>query len=158
MAIDARKSETGYQVLYWDGNYSTQTWSSNLGGTGNRFNVRPYVEGVHTYSIVYNEKTSKVYIDGELISAQFFENFSRFVRNYVYPTLKAFKAKLSIKGKMTFIPYVRSKVTYVASDAGSMYENFMVEEENKPEEHIPYEVESIYGNMEKFKVLREDEN
>ena len=63
-------------------------------------------------------------LDGEVISANFFSNFSNFVKNYVYPTLIAFKANLSFKAKFTFLPYVRQKVTYVGASEEYTPEDF----------------------------------
>ena len=96
-------------------------------------------------------------LDVGLVSATFFMQFARFVEKYVYPTLKAFKAKLTLKGKITFLPYTRQKVTYIASNIGETVENFMVEEENNNDSHIPYEVESG-GSHEDFFVQKSMEN
>lgn len=57
----------------------------------------------------------KADLDLGIVSTDFFENFSNFVSKYVYPTLKAFDAKLRLKSDLTFIPYSRQKITYVAS-------------------------------------------
>jgi hypothetical protein len=51
-----------------------------------------------------------------LISTTFFMQFAKFVEKYVYPTLTAFKANLALKATVTFLPYTRQKITYVASN------------------------------------------
>lgn len=91
-------------------------------------------------------------IDVGLVSAAFFTQFARFVEKYVYPTLKAFKAKLTMKGKVTFLPYTRQRVTYIASNLADSLQNFMVIEEEIKDKHIPYEVEDGSGSHEDFWV------
>jgi hypothetical protein len=91
-------------------------------------------------------------IDVGLVSASFFTQFARFVEKYVYPTLKAFKAKLTMKGKVTFLPYTRQRVTYIASNLVDSLQNFMVIEEEDKDKHIPYEVEDGSGSHEDFLV------
>ena len=91
-------------------------------------------------------------IDVGLVSAAFFTQFARFVEKYVYPTLKAFKAKLTMKGKVTFLPYTRQRVTYIASNLVDSLQNFMVIEEENKDKHIPYEVEDGSGSHEDFWV------
>lgn len=91
-------------------------------------------------------------IDVGLVSVSFFTQFARFVEKYVYPTLKAFKAKLTMKGKVTFLPYTRQRVTYIASNLADSLQNFMVIEEETKDKHIPYEVEDGSGSHEDFLV------
>lgn len=55
-------------------------------------------------------------VDIGLISSNFFINFAKFAQRYVYPTLRLFRAKLALRSKVTFLPYVRQKVTYVVSN------------------------------------------
>lgn len=101
-----------------------------------------------------NTFTIESTLDGDLISADFFEKFARFIENYVYPSLRAFKAKLSMKIQVTFIPYVRSVVTYIASDSLAMRHGFFVKDGNT---HIPYEVkiEEDSELYENYQVLLE---
>ena len=54
-------------------------------------------------------------VDLNIIGVEFFENFANFVKRYVYPSLQAFEAQINLKNNLTFIPYVRQKITYVAS-------------------------------------------
>ena len=91
-------------------------------------------------------------LDAGLVSATFFTQFARFVEKYVYPTLKAFKAKLTMKGKVTFLPYVRQRVTYIASNIEDSAQNFMVKEKDSDDSYIPYQVESTQGDHEDFFV------
>lgn len=88
-------------------------------------------------------------LDGDLISVEFFTNFARFVSNYVYPTLEEFRARLTLKGEITFIPYIRQKVTYIASNIEMSLQNFMVVEGDT---HVPYEVDDNRGGYEDFIV------
>ena len=57
----------------------------------------------------------KTDIDLSVVSSDFFQKFSTFVSKYVYPTLKAFEADLKLQNNVTFLPYVRQRITYVAS-------------------------------------------
>lgn len=92
---------------------------------------------------VGKENTFKVEseLDVSLISTGFFSRFGEFIQRYVYPTLATFKAKLMMRCKLTYLPYIRQRVTYIASNVTSGYEAFMVQEELNEEEHIPFEVE-----------------
>lgn len=56
----------------------------------------------------------KTDLDVELISSDFFEKFSEFIKNYVYPTLTAFEANLRLKASITVLPFARQKITYNA--------------------------------------------
>ena len=56
----------------------------------------------------------KTDLDVELISSDFFEKFSEFIKNYVYPTLTAFEANLRLKASVTVLPFARQKITYNA--------------------------------------------
>lgn len=58
----------------------------------------------------------KADLDLGIVSTDFFENFAEFIRKYVYPTLEAFDAKLRLDSDLTFIPYCRQRITYVAGD------------------------------------------
>ena len=66
---------------------------------------------------VAKENTFKVRADLDLgvVSSDFFKKFSAFVKRYVYPTLRAFDADLKLQSNITFLPYARQKVTYIAS-------------------------------------------
>ena len=55
-------------------------------------------------------------VDIGLVSTNFFINFAKFAQRYVYPTLRLFRAKLALRNKVTFLPYVRQSVTYIASN------------------------------------------
>lgn len=91
-------------------------------------------------------------LDATLISIDFFKKFANFAEKYVYPSLKAFRARLQLISKVVFIPYVREKVTYVISNIVSGAENFMVVDEENEETHIPYEVEGAQSTHEDFLV------
>lgn len=65
---------------------------------------------------VGNENTFIIKTDLDLgvVSVDFFKNFSNFIRKYVYPSLQAFEARLKLDNDVTFIPYSRQKIKYVA--------------------------------------------
>ena len=68
----------------------------------------------------------KADLDLGLVSTDFFDNFSTFCAKYVYPTWKAFDAKLKLVSNLTFIPYSRQKITYVASgDVGEQVSKYL---------------------------------
>lgn len=92
-------------------------------------------------------------LDVNRISPDFFVNFAKFVERYVYPSLRAFKTRLVLKSKITFLPYVRQRVTYIASNLIDSAENFQVVEDST---HIPYEVEDGQGYHEDYLVQRHD--
>ena len=64
---------------------------------------------------VENTFTVKADIDLGVVSSDFFKKFYTFVSKYVYPTLRAFDAELKLQSNITFLPWVRQKITYVAS-------------------------------------------
>ena len=80
-------------------------------------------------------------VDVNLMSSNFFVQFAKFAERYVYPSLKAFKAKMALSSKITFLPWVRQKVTYVASNLGNPdYNTFQVLKENSSDEREFYNV------------------
>lgn len=80
--------------------------------------------------VVGEENTFRVKADLDLgaVSTDFFENFANFVEKYVYPTLEAFEAQLKLQNNITFIPWNRQRITYVASaDVQEQSENWFRE-------------------------------
>lgn len=63
-------------------------------------------------------------VDINLVSADFFVKFAKFVERYVYPSLTVLKARMALKAKLTFLPYVRQKVDYVASNIFNISDNY----------------------------------
>ena len=104
-----------------------------------------------------NTFTIETSLGGDVISAQFFTNFTKFIENYVYPTLESFRARVNLRGYVTFIPYVRSKVTYVAYDAMRNRHGYNVIDQDDSTKHIPYEVIKQAGSEmhEDFEVIEE---
>lgn len=95
-------------------------------------------------------------VDLSLVNVDFFENLAKFLEKYVYPTLGALKAKLAFRSKVTFLPYVRQKVTYVASNINSGMERFYVRNEKYPDDNnkrVIYEVKKESGAREDFWVV-----
>ena len=99
-----------------------------------------------------NTFTVDAEVDIGLVSTDFFLNFAHFAERYVYPTLAAFRAKLALKGVVTFVPYVREKVTYVATNMYDDNQTYMVVDEDNTEDHIPYQVDDGGGSSEDFVV------
>ena len=60
---------------------------------------------------------------------------------YVYPTLRAFRARLTLRNKITFLPYVRYKVDYVASNVSLPYKEYFDSKVEGTNEHEPFKVE-----------------
>ncbi len=56
----------------------------------------------------------KTNIDITKLNVDFFSKFVNFINRYVYPTLKALEVKFDFENNLTFIPYVRQKIRYVA--------------------------------------------
>lgn len=81
--------------------------------------------------------TVEANIELDKISAEFFINFAKFAEKYVYPTLKAFRAHLELKNRVTFLPYVVQKVTYVSSADGELSnkEFFMAKDTSEQGRH-----------------------
>lgn len=109
---------------------------------------------------VGEENTFFVDVDLDLgvVSTDFFEKFAVFVSKYVYPTLAAMEVKLNFKNNLTFIPYVRQKITYVAN--GDVMERvpFLVKEAtSSPVATLPMTVLSPYGYRLDFEVVAEDD-
>lgn len=86
-------------------------------------------------------------VNATLMSSDFFVKFAKFIERYVYPTLDAFKAKMALKAKITFLPYVRQKISYIASNIEGIYppgyEPFKVVEEDNISAHEIFNVKSV---------------
>lgn len=98
--------------------------------------------------------TVEAEVDISLVSTNFFINFARFAEKYVYPTLKSFRAKMALKSKITFLPYVRQKVTYVAYNGKlPLSEYYMALDDEIDTSHIPYltEIEGSIDNSDSEK-------
>lgn len=89
-------------------------------------------------------------MDIELVSTEFFEKFSNFIRNYVYPTLEAFTANLRFKSSLSFIPYSRQKIVYNAF-ADLVETNYFLVKENK--DSVEATEPFIVKTNESYKVL-----
>ena len=87
----------------------------------------------------------KADLDINILSSDFFKNFANFVKRYVYPSLAAFEAKLNLENNVTFLPYTRQKILYVALGELLEYSQFMVIMQNNP------------GQWEDFYSLNSDE-
>ena len=88
----------------------------------------------------------KADLDINLLSSDFFRKFANFTKKYVYPSLAAFEAKVSFENNITFLPYVRQKVLYIAEadlDENSLMatnsindDDLFILDENYPETDI----------------------
>ena len=133
VSVDGKNYETWISVdsflslgihngtLYLGVDYSTGTISFPFSGTIDFSNFSLNIE--NTEIVQWFEQTPvgeentfiiKSSVDIALVSTAFFTNFSNFIKKYVYPSLQAFEANLTFNNKVTFLPYVRQKVTYVA--------------------------------------------
>lgn len=75
----------------------------------------------------------KAELDIGLLGSGFFKNFASFAKKYVYPSLAAFEARMSLKNKITFLPYIREKVTYIAKVNLLTFSKFMTVQMQDPE-------------------------
>lgn len=103
---------------------------------------------------VEEENTFEVEADVDLglVSSDFFVNFAKFIQRYVYPTLRTFRAKLNLRNIITFLPYVRQKVDYVASNIPLPYKEYFDVRYEGIEGSEPFKVEEEF-NSEKYEYL-----
>ena len=95
----------------------------------------------------------KTEIDTTLVSSEFFRNLANFIRRYVYPTLKAFTAKLTFNSYLTFLPYVRQRVMYVAQEVVEGGTTYLVKHTpDSAEATDTFYVSDGYGGEEQFEV------
>jgi hypothetical protein len=81
----------------------------------------------------------KADLDVTLVSSGFFSKFANFVRKYVYPSLTAFEATLNFQAYLTFLPYIRERIEYVALCDMVGRENFHVKIEEGWNETLDHE-------------------
>ena len=97
----------------------------------------------------------KADLDLGVVSTDFFENFAIFVSKYVYPTLGAFEAKLNFQNNLTFLPYVRQRITYIANGDVAKRTKFLVKESpSSPVATLPFTV-NRHGIQVDFEVLED---
>ena len=72
----------------------------------------------------------KADLDVSLVSSGFFRKFADFVKKYVYPSLTAFEATLNLQANLTFLPYIRERIEYIALCDTVERESFQVKIEN----------------------------
>ena len=119
--------------LYLGVDHSTDVISKPFKGY---INLAPFAVDVENVQITQWFETTpvgeentfivKADLDLGLVSTDFFDNFATFCSKYVYPTLKAFDAKLRLSNNLTFIPYSRQKIKYVASgDVSEQIEDYL---------------------------------
>lgn len=98
-------------------------------------------------------------VDLGLVSSDFFVNFATFVERYVYPTLAAFRAKVALKCKITFLPYVRQRVTYISSNVTiPVKEYFMTQEEQLSNGKVePFEVKKNDSDEYEYMIVQSSE-
>ena len=97
-------------------------------------------------------------LDLGVVSSDFFEKFGVFVSKYVYPTLEALEAKLNFENNLTFLPYVRQRVSYVAVGDVLRREAFLVKEfESSSTATLPVTVMGSHGRLS-FEVVAEDQS
>lgn len=101
----------------------------------------------------------KTDLDVDLVSSDFFNKFSKFVKNYVYPSLATFTANLKFRSNLTFLPYIRSRVTYVAMGDVNYTAPFWVKtDDDSLEATDPFYVDDGYGGEEEFEIVTDTIN
>ena len=96
-------------------------------------------------------------LDLGVVGTDFFKNFAEFVRKYVYPTLRAFEARTTFQSNLTFLPYVRQNIKYVAEADVMQRDLYMVIKPNtSPTERWNYTVLSSHQVRQDFEVIPED--
>ena len=88
-------------------------------------------------------------MDIDVVTTEFFTNFANFVRNYVYPTLEYFTAKMKLKSTLTFLPYAKQHITYNAFGNVNTYNYFYTNKDEifivkKEEGETPFLTISLY--------------
>lgn len=139
--------------------------SINLGTVYTKVEDIQLQQWFETFPIKENSEDTfsvKAALDISIVNSDFFKNFYHFVSKYVYPSLTSFEAKTSLENKITFIPYVRQRITYIATSLVDGYEIFDVktkEDENVWEDfYTVVNTSNADGDYEGFYVLREDLN
>lgn len=98
-------------------------------------------------------------VDLGLVSSNFFVSFAKFAERYVYPTLAAFRAKMALKVKVTYLPYVRQRVTYVASNVYPYVNEYFLSKVPSQDGHEPYKVkEDIDSEMHEYLAVQSGDN
>ena len=90
----------------------------------------------------------KTDLDINLLSSDFFRKFANFIRKYVYPSLAAFEAKVSFKNNVTFLPYVRQKVLYIAE--ADLDENNLMAMNSKGDQEDLFTLSGDFPNTDLF--------
>lgn len=150
-------------VIYLGVDNSTGTVSRPFQGF---INLKPFSMDVSNVIItqwfeqfpVGNENTFIIKADLDLgvVSTDFFEKFAVFVSKYVYPTLEAFEAKLSFINNLTFLPYIRQKIKYVAVGDVRVTDKYLVKA--TPESLVAtdqFRVTDVANNKLDFEVVPE---
>ena len=92
-------------------------------------------------------------LDADLIGLDFFSKFSKFVKNYVYPSLTLFTATLKFRSNLTFIPYIRSSINYIASGGVAPTEQLLVKDSpSDAEATVSFMVSDGEGSYSNFRV------
>ena len=92
----------------------------------------------------------KADLDIGLVSSDFFQKFSNFLKRYVYPSLSAFEAKVNLSNHLTLLPFSRQKITYVVSSEEPTTPYMVTMEDRTDFEN--YDVNDNEGGSEEFRV------
>lgn len=153
-------------VIYLGVDNSTGTLSRPFLGY---INLAPFTMDVQNVTIsewyeqfpVGEENTFLIKADLDLgvVSTDFFESFSKFVKRYVYPTLEGFEAKLNFESNLTFLMYNRQKIRYIAEGDVARREAMRVKElpASATAELYLTTLAKFGGDREDFQVLPEDD-
>ena len=92
--------------------FQGQVYISGFSGNVEDINIREWFE--ETPVAEENTFTINSSLNISILDTDFFNNFSEFLKRYVYPTLRAFSVKLVLETNITLLGYVREKVEYIA--------------------------------------------
>ena len=104
--------------------YKGKIFTRSFVGNVDDIDIREWFEEVpveeeNTFSLSTSLNTG-------IVNTNFFEDFSEFLKRYVYPTLRAFTAKIVVETNIAILAYVRERVTYIAKTDLRTISNFQV--------------------------------
>lgn len=104
--------------------YKGKIFTRSFVGNVDDIDIREWFEEVpveeeNTFSLSTSLNTG-------IVNTNFFEDFSEFLKRYVYPTLRAFTAKIVVETNIAILAYVRERVTYIAKSDLRTISNFQV--------------------------------
>lgn len=95
----------------------------------------------------------KADLDIGLLGTGFFKNFASFAKKYVYPSLRAFEARTTLKNKITIASYVRETVEYTVKVNLLTFSAFMSKVADNVEEWEDFYSVNIDGDSPEFSLF-----